>query len=470
MDSCTAVDDFKKKYLHNTQIYLEVPEGDINLFKFEDLALKRLRLLKLFDIVPTQDCKKYSTEWTDHILHNIQVKYPDTFYALCDIDTELKLSQEKILEIRYIDHVSHYVLRMVYCTDKTLERWFINRETDWLFLKFQKQSNEGKELFLKLNQLDYESVNANDMQNMCHNIVEYSPDEMFYKVYFKQALDLIKLREVQLHNGYAYVPKSLLVYCIIERFKRFLETVCIHTKRNMILLNEQQRFVITQVSKLLNNENSTIRSIGNNLTEETSAIKVTLSDLEKYTNKSFPLCMKFLYDTLKENHHLKYGSRIQLGNFFKTIGLTLEESLELWKTEFTRKITETTFEKKYTYFLKHMYGTVGSKRPYQPATCYNIINVVLSAEETHGCPFKTWDSLHMTRKLQQCRIPSCGIDDIEDVINNMQYEKACAKHFQFIHKQTNPPEINSPFDYFKESLMVLKQAPANDISSDEEDF
>ncbi|GJQ76197.1 hypothetical protein Trydic_g1940 [Trypoxylus dichotomus] len=109
-------------------------------------------------------------------------------------------------------------------------------------------------------------------------------------------------------------------------------------------------------------------------------------------------------------------------------------------------------------------------RPYRPSTCQDVICENINIEEAHGCPFKTWDSLHLTRRLQQYGISPSGIDDIEKETQNQQYEKACARHFQLVHNQLNPPVISTPFDYFKESFSVLKQAPPNDLSSDEEDL
>ncbi len=56
--------------------------------------------------------------------------------------------------------------------------------------------------------------------------------------------------------------------------------------------------------------------------------------------ESFPLCMKHLYDVLKTQHHLKHFSRVQLNLFFKGIGLSLEDSLQLFRTEFVKGKTE----------------------------------------------------------------------------------------------------------------------------------
>jgi DNA primase large subunit len=44
--------------------------------------------------------------------------------------------------------------------------------------------------------------------------------------------------------------------------------------------------------------------------------------------------MQTLQRALKENHHLKHHGRLQYGLFLKGVGLSLEEAMRFWKTEF----------------------------------------------------------------------------------------------------------------------------------------
>ena len=54
--------------------------------------------------------------------------------------------------------------------------------------------------------------------------------------------------------------------------------------------------------------------------------------------KDFPLCMQHLHQNMRANHHLRHHGRQQYGLFLKGIGLTLEEAMRFWKTEFTKII------------------------------------------------------------------------------------------------------------------------------------
>jgi DNA primase large subunit len=94
---------------------------------------------------------------------------------------------------------------------------------------------------------------------------------------------------------------------------------------------------------------------------------------------------------LKNQHHLKHYGRLQLGLFFKGLGLSMEESMTMWKSEFTRKadIDADKFEKNYAYNIRHMYGQEGKRNDYKPWNCNKVINLAApGAGEYHGCPFK----------------------------------------------------------------------------------
>ena len=54
--------------------------------------------------------------------------------------------------------------------------------------------------------------------------------------------------------------------------------------------------------------------------------------------ESFPPCMRHLHESLRRDHHLQHFGQLQYGLFLKSIGLTLEQALTFWRTEFTKKM------------------------------------------------------------------------------------------------------------------------------------
>jgi len=89
--------------------------------------------------------------------------------------------------------------------------------------------------------------------------------------------------------------------------------------------------------------------------------KINLADLDFYSRKSFPPCMKSLMTALRNKHHLKHYGRLQLGLFIKGLGLTMDEAYTFWKQEFTKKMDLDKFEKGYGYNIRHMFGKEGKK-------------------------------------------------------------------------------------------------------------
>jgi DNA primase large subunit len=49
---------------------------------------------------------------------------------------------------------------------------------------------------------------------------------------------------------------------------------------------------------------------------------------------------------------MKHMGRMQYGLFLKGIGVTLEDALEFWRSEFAQKFGNSVFEKKYAYNIK----------------------------------------------------------------------------------------------------------------------
>ena len=46
--------------------------------------------------------------------------------------------------------------------------------------------------------------------------------------------------------------------------------------------------------------------------------------------------MQQLHSSMRQNHHLRHGGRQQYGLFLKGIGLSLEEAMKFWRSEFTK--------------------------------------------------------------------------------------------------------------------------------------
>lgn len=138
---------------------------------------------------------------------------------------------------------------------------------------------------------------------------------------------------------------------------------------------------------------------GNNYTVRENQDSVDPSNLDIYSKKHFPLCMRHMHEALRADHHHKHNARLAYGLFLKGIGLLYEDAVRFWRDEFTKKMDSNKFEKNYLYNIKHMYGLAGKRVSYSPYSCIKIIMSSVGPGEHHGCPFKQWDASVIKQKI-----------------------------------------------------------------------
>ena len=92
------------------------------------------------------------------------------------------------------------------------------------------------------------------------------------------------------------------------------------------------------------------------------------------SKRSMPLCMANMHNKLTETSHLKHTARNQLGLFLKGIGLTVEESMAFWRSEFTKKMPADKWQKEYAYGIRYNYGLEGKRTDWSPHSCMKVIS------------------------------------------------------------------------------------------------
>jgi len=97
--------------------------------------------------------------------------------------------------------------------------------------------------------------------------------------------------------------------------------------------------------------------------------------------------MRILLSRLESTGYLAHGERLQLGLFLKRLGMSLDEQLQFWYKFAVDNVGMSweEFEKKGGYYIKHIYGVVGSKKDYEAPKCETII-------AKYFCPFKALSS------------------------------------------------------------------------------
>ncbi|KAJ8386337.1 hypothetical protein AAFF_G00174340 [Aldrovandia affinis] len=438
------------EYGHSLQLYSQPPIENISLSEFETFAVERLKLLKTVDnlgvsyVKGSEDYKrKLSTE-----ISNLNFPFRSEAGMVA---TEL--------EKRRKDHISHFILRLAYCQTEDLRRWFIQQEMDLFRHRFTDLPSKFKTEFLHRNDLHYDTASTEEKEALMEKLVSSTfmvsgttvLEQDFYKVPFQDALDLVKMRKIFLRAGFAYIPHQDIVTIVLNDFRTQLSKALALTARSLPTVQSDER-----LQPLLSHLSHAY--VGQDYSIQKNVGKISLEQIDQLSVKSFPLCMRELQRSLREQHHLRHGGRMQYGLFLKGVGLTLDQALQFWRAEFIKgKVDSDKFDKAYAYSIRHMFGKEGKRTDYTPYSCMKIIlSNPPSQGDFHGCPFRHSDPELLKQRLQTYKLSQAGISQVMELVKGMHYQLACQKYFELTHNiEDSGFTLNHPNQYFAESQRLL---------------
>ncbi|KAL8607230.1 hypothetical protein ACOMHN_009624 [Nucella lapillus] len=442
------------------------PTDTITLDEFEDLAVERLKVLKAVETAGVRHSKG-----SENYIKQLEKEIRETKLKNSVFEKGSVEESQKQLN-RWKDHVSHFILRLAYCRSEDLRRWFIQQEVDLFRFRFQQESPHSRAKFMVVNDLSYLPIDKEEHLELRQQLNDAFKDEtyhsvyvQFYKVPFTEALDLVRGRRVFVRHGYAYVPQDDLVSILLTLYRVQLSHSLAVTARAMPHLEEDGRLLpmLCSLSR---------RYVGQDYASKKPVGEITADMIDMLSKQSFPLCMQQLHGAMRANHHLRHGGRQQYGLFLKGIGLSLEEAIKFWRTEFSKIIDADQFDKKYLYNIRHNFGKEGKKTDYTPHSCMKIIiSNTPGVGDFHGCPFKHCDQDTLRQKLKSQGLKKDDVDQVLQYSKGGHYQVACAKMFEVIHGALTGGEedmdvsFQHPNQYFEESYKRLHKNTAEKLSS-----
>ncbi|KAK5853904.1 hypothetical protein PBY51_015021 [Eleginops maclovinus] len=437
------------------QFYGQPPLENISLTEFETFAVERLKLLKTIENLGVSYVKM-SESYTKKL--GTESKALNFLYRP-EADDRKPQNGPTEQEKRRKDHISHFILRLAYCQTEDLRRWFIQQEVDLFRYRFNDLHPKQKLEFLHRNNLQYDRITVEEKKALNDKLVNSSyalsgitvVEQDVYKVPFQDALDLVRTRKVYLKAGYVYIPHQDIVTIVINDFRTRLSKALALTARSLPAVHSDER-----LQPLLNHLSHAY--VGQDYSIQKNVGKISLEQIDSLSGKSFPLCMRQIHQSLRENHHLRHGGRMQYGLFLKGIGLSLEQALQFWRSEFIKgKVDADKFDKAYAYSVRHMFGKEGKRTDYTPYSCMKVIlSNAPSQGDHHGCPFRHSDPELLKQKLQVYKVSPSGISQILELVKGMHYQLACQKYFEQTHNVEDASfSLNHPNQYFIESQKAL---------------
>ncbi|KAK5574407.1 hypothetical protein RB653_009682 [Dictyostelium firmibasis] len=423
-------------------LYIDVPEFNCNMTQIENFCTDRFNFLnevmKLKDTLLVQ--KQSNTAGGGEDFNILLKRY---------------LGSEKE-EYKIKDEISHYCLRLAMC-DSDDRSWFISAECAFLanrlidvssiissFKGFgwspvsqeeYKQHQDDLNYLVKKAKLDLSEVN----------------NTHFYKLPFQDIPKLIDSKKAIIIKGEAFIFTSNFKDMIIHTFKNYLEFAMDRVKADKTRIKEEFPELIQFFKTIPRPGDGTTKpQFGNNK-------QIRKEDVAPLSKTSFPMCMKVMYDTLIETSKLKYEGRLEFGTFLKGIGLPYDEAANFWRMAFSKRVSNTEFDKEYLYNLRHNYGLEGKSTNYSPYSCSKIISKIptIGLNQVHGCPY-----VLSLESLEQ-KLLELGIDDFQRIqileATKTSPNVACTKHFNYLHpNNTFPKLINHPNQFYDQSVDYYK--------------
>lgn len=341
--------------------------------------------------------------------------------------------EERILK----DEASHFLLRLALCKTHEHRNWLLMTEFDLFTARLEGTCAEiALRAIEKANGPVIRLASATDLERFRAELdavargpgrVKGDSGTRYYTIAFEEVPALVRHRRVFLHKGMAYVPESNILDAVAAQFRAKLSLALVTASKAVGLADSDQRMrpILESIRQHYAMDEHTKKGFDPTMGIE----KISLNQLNE-SMPAMPLCMANMMIRLREQHHLKHSARMQLGVFLKGCGLTMDESLRFWKTEFGKgTINAEKFEKTYAYNIRHQYGKEGKRRNLPPFPCIRIINDRPGPGDHNGCPYREFEDSRLKSALRSIGTDVNAIPAIAAKAREGNFQAACGLCF-----------------------------------------
>lgn len=276
-------------------LFYEDPVEEVDIYDLEIMTKRRVEILR-------------SAEFNIREKSKISHINGDFLY-------NLKLtSEQKQLQ----DQVSFFMCKLAYCNHSEEAKQWVTNET--ALFKIRMNERHPTEVLKQAN-IQFEIVNVQNIdypipedRSALEKINDYGNR---YKVPLSLSACLLRMNYFPI-RGYCYVTEEHLKEVVANLFRSGLE----------LSLREAQKHQITddRIKAIISRVNNPDADNSYKAKDSKDRV-VNLENMEMVAHNHFPPCMKKLFSSLKQNHHLKHFGRLQFGLFLKGVGLPLDDAL-----------------------------------------------------------------------------------------------------------------------------------------------
>lgn len=470
-------DDRSESY---APLYIKSNLGNLafDIEELQNLALSRLRLLKAIDSArktgSTLSTPSSLSDPTRDEIRRLEREFGFHIPPVGNSDRE---------DVIVRDQASHFLARLALCSSHDQRSWLLSTECDLFSTRLERAGISFALAAIRgANGPDIRQIPADlmeslkpDLDTVARSTRRANDNEKtkYYQIAFEHVTPLVKTRRVLVRNGMAYVPDRNIRDVVAAEFRAKLNHGLLAASKAVGLAEQDSRMRnILQAVRAHYAADDVSRS---SFDCARGVESISLSQVDSALS-SMPLCMRYMLERLREDHHLRHGARMQLGLFLKACGLSMDESLQFWRTEFGRGgIDSDKFDKQYAYNIRHHYGKEGKRKNLSPYACIRIINDRPGPGEHHGCPFREFSENHLSESLRRISVSGQAIPAIVSRARNGNFQAACGLCFD-----ATQPRIGSmggeleefipshPNEYFIEARRRQSASMAVESTSDDE--
>lgn len=335
------------------------------------------------------------------------------------------------------DEASHFLLRLALCKTHEHRNWLLATEFDLFNARLE---GAGAEFALAaIERADGPVVRPASVTELEKfrgelDAVARGPGRMrgdsgtrYYTVAFEEVPALVRYRRVFLHKGVAYVPERNVLDIVAAQFRSKLSLALVTASKAVGLADGDQR--MRPILESIRQHYAIDENAKKGFDPAQGIERINLNQLNESV-PAMPLCMANMMTRLREQHHLRHSARMQLGVFLKGCGLSLDESLRFWRTEFGKgAINSDKFEKTYAYNIRHHYGKEGKRRNLPPFACIRVINERPGPGEHNGCPYREFEESRLKQALRSIGTDPNAIPAIATKAKEGNFQTACGMCF-----------------------------------------
>lgn len=341
------------------------------------------------------------------------------------------IKDHRIMDVEGLnDEISHFACRLVCCNIPWAFSWFITAEKNLFNVRLRSLAfSEIKNFFYtrflqRAKNLEFKNetyfINQNTVFRDEKKTENKISDVFEMKIHFSKAPGVLRDAKTILQNGYFILKdeEQLYRHILVNEYHSYLHKKMCHLKENVAIRNDER-----------------FSNIASDLFVEQKVVSNQLSLILKNS----PACISMIIETMKKDQHLKFNNRQILIRYLKECGLSVNDCIEFFRSNFS--CDQNRFEREFVYTIRHNYGLEGKRADYKTYSCIQIVGM-------HLCPFMSQAAISTVLETKE-------LVDLEDTIkqeiSKRNFTKACTIICEKKNKKENLSHIINPVAFFKNS-------------------